>query len=146
MKDNDDIQKCISQACGMFAPMKGVLCNLKIYQPTIEFEYTTQLLSIFFYNRERGSWALTEELQRKLEVCHHRFLRRMVDVNHNLYDVNDHHISNEQVRREELGNCCVVYINHYDLEGKRGPRNALLSWLLGKPGKAGGQQEYSTRC
>ena len=109
LKDNDDIQKRISQVCGMFAPMKGVLCNLKIYQPTIEFGYTTQLLSIFFYDRECKSWALTEELQRKLEVCHHRFLRRMVDVNHNLYDVNDHHISNEQVRREELGNCCSIF-------------------------------------
>ena len=72
----------------------------------------------------------------------------MVDVNHNLYDVNDHHISNEQAREEKNLEIAVVYffINHYDLEGKRGPRNALLSWLLGKPGKAGGQQEYITRC
>ena len=56
-----------------------------------------------------GSWALTEELKRKLEVCHHRFLRKMVGIK--IYDVKDNHISNEQVW-EEL----TCYKIHQSLE------------------------------
>jgi hypothetical protein len=49
--------------------------------------------------------ALIEELRRKLEVCHHRFLRKMVGIT--IYNVKDIHISNEQVR-EELNRIPVI--------------------------------------
>ena len=59
-----------------------------------------------------------------------------------IYDVKDHHISNEQVR-EELNNC---YTFHQSLELRRakwlekialmscirGPRNVLISWIYKK--------------
>ena len=45
-----------------------------------------------------ASWALTEELRRKLEVCHQGFLRKMVGIT--ICDVKDNHISNKQVREE----------------------------------------------
>ena len=71
-----------------------------------------------------------------------------------IYEVKDHHISNGQVR-EELNNC---YTFHQSLElrrarwlkklalmsCKRGPRNALLSWIYNKPRKHGGQQQHIT--
>ena len=69
-----------------------------------------------------------------------------------IYDVKDHHISNEQVR-EELDDC---YTFHQSLElqrvrwleklalmsCKRGPRNALLSWIYNEPRAQGGQQQH----
>ena len=69
-----------------------------------------------------------------------------------IYDVQDNHISNEQVR-EELNNC-YTYHQSLELRGagwleklalmscKRGPRNALLSWIYNEPRKHGGQQQH----
>jgi len=106
-----------------------------------------RLLNILLWGCE--SWALTEELRRKLEVCHHRFLRKMIGIT--IYDVKDNHISNEQVR-EEL----TCYKIHQSLElrrarwleklahmnDKRGPKNALRSWIYNESRKQGGQQQH----
>ena len=52
------------------------------------------------------SWALTKEQKRKLEVCHHRSLRKMTGMT--IFDVKEKHITNKQVR-ERLGNCCSLH-------------------------------------
>mmetsp|Transcript_34274 Transcript_34274/g.38553 ORF Transcript_34274/g.38553 Transcript_34274/m.38553 type:complete len:83 (+) Transcript_34274:704-952(+) len=71
-----------------------------------------------------------------------------------IYEVKDHHISNGQVR-EELNN---YYTFHQSLKlrrakwlkklalmsSKRGPRNALLSWIYHEPRKHRGQQQHIT--
>ena len=98
------------------------------------------------------SWALTEELKRKLEVCHSRFLRKMVGIT--IYYLKDHYISNKQVG-EELNNCYTLHLSLKLrrarwleklslMSCKRGPRNALLSWIYKEPRKHGGQQQHIT--
>ena len=71
-----------------------------------------------------------------------------------IYEVQDHHISNKQVR-EELED---YYTFHQSLElqrrqwleklalwsCKRGPQNASLSWIYNEPRKQGGQQQHIT--
>ena len=68
-----------------------------------------------------------------------------------IHDVKDSHISKEQVR-EEL----TCYKIHQSLElrrarwleklahmnDKRGPKNALCSWIYNEPRKQGGQQQH----
>ena len=120
---------------------------IKIYQQDFQLDYDTTDINILLWGCK--SWALTEELQRKLEVCHHRFLRKIIGIT--IFDVKDHHTSSNQVR-EELNNC---YTFHQSLELKRarwleklslmsckqGPRNILLSWIYKKSRKQGGQQQ-----
>ena len=148
LKDDLDIQRRINQANGAFATMKRVLCNKDIPATLRIRLYNATVTNILLWGCE--SWALTEELRRKLEVCHHRFLRKMIGIT--IYDVKDNHISNEQVR-EELNNC---YTFHQSLEMRRarwleklalmgcnrGPKNALRSWIYNKPRKQGGQQQH----
>ena len=111
LKDNLDIQQRINQANGAFATMKQVLCNKDLPAKLRIRLYDATVTNILLWGCE--SWALTEELRRKLEVCHHRFLRKMIGIT--IYDVKDHHISNKQVR-EELNNC---YTFHQSLELRR---------------------------
>jgi len=87
--------------------MKRVLCNEDIPAKLRVRLYDATVINILLWGCE--SWALTAELRRKLEVCHHRFLRKMVNIT--IYDVKDNHISNEQVR-EEL----TCYKFHQSLE------------------------------
>ena len=147
LKDDLDIQRRINQANGAFATMKRVLCNEDIPAKLRVRLYDATVINILLWGCE--SWALTAELRRKLEVCHHRFLRKMVNIT--IYDVKDNHISNEQVR-EEL----TCYKIHQSLElrrarwleklarmnDNRGPRNALRSWIFNEPRKQGGQQQH----
>ena len=128
--------------------MLTVLCNEDLPAKLRIRLYDATVINILLWGCE--SWALTEELRRKLEVCHHRFLRKMIGIT--IYDVKDHHISNAQVR-EELNNC---YTFHQSLElrrarwleklalmsCKRGPRNVLLSWIYKKARRQGGQQQH----
>ena len=148
MKDDLDIQRQINQANGAFTTMKQVLCNVDLPAKLRIRLYDATVTNILLWGCE--SWALTKELRRKLEVCHHRFLRKMIGIT--IYEVKDHHISNEQVR-EELNNC---YTFHQSLElrrarwleklalmsCKRGPRNVLLSWIYKKARKQGLQQQH----
>ena len=148
LKDDLDICCRITQANGTFvATMKRVLCNKDIPVKLRVQLYNATVINILLWGCE--SWALTEELQRKLEVCHHRFLRKMVGIT--IYDVKDNHISNEQVR-EEL----TCYKIHQSLELRKarwleklahmndnqGPKNALCSWIYKEPRKQGGQQQH----
>jgi len=91
--------------------MKSVLCNKNIPAKLRIRLYDATVINILLWGYE--SWALTEELRQKQEVCHSRFLRKMVRIT--IYEVKDHHISNEQVR-EELKNC---YTFHQSLKLRR---------------------------
>ena len=73
LKDDDDIKRRISQACGAFAQAKKVLCNRKLQAITIIWFYEATVVNLLLWRCE--SWALTKEQKRKLEVCHHRSLR-----------------------------------------------------------------------
>ena len=97
------------------------------------------------------SWALTAELERKLKVCHNRFLRKMVGIT--IYDVKDHHISMDLVR-EELGNCYEIkqsmelrrarWLEKLStMSYKRGPRQNLCSWV--SPTVQGEQDDNSSK-
>ena len=100
LKDDKDIKRRISQACGAFAQAKKVLCNHKLQaKPRIGFYKATAVNLLLL---ESESWALTKEQKRKLEVCHHRSLRKMAGIT--IFDVKEKHITNKQVR-ERLGNC-----------------------------------------
>ena len=111
LKDDLDIQGRINQANGAFAMMKCVLCNKNIPAKLRVQLYDATVTNIVRWGCE--SWALIEEIRRKLEVCHNRFLRKMVGIT--IYYVKDIHISNEQVR-EELNNC---YTFHQSLKLQR---------------------------
>ena len=103
LKDDLFIPRRINQANGAFTTMKRVLCNTDIPTKLIVLLNDATVIDVLLWGCE--SWALTEELQRKLEVCHNKFLRKMVSIT--IYDIKDNHISNKQVR-EEL-TCCKFY-------------------------------------
>ena len=89
--------------------MKGALCSKDIPAILRVQLYNATVTNVLLWEYE--SWAHTEELRRKLEACHHRFLiRKMVGIT--IYDEKDNHISNKQVR-EDLNNC---YQFHQSLE------------------------------
>ena len=149
LKDDLNIQRQITQANGAFATMKRFLCNEIIPVKLRVWLYDAVVINILLWGCE--SWALTAELQRKLEVCHHRFLRKMIGIT--IYDVRDlHHISNRQVR-EEL-TCYTIHQSLIQItkskiawklalmSDNRGPKNALQSWIYNEPRKHGGQQQH----
>ena len=104
------MSRCINQANCAFATVKRVLYNKDIPVKLRIRLYDATVINLLLWGCE--SWALTEELRRKLEICHHIFLRKMVGIT--IYDVKDNHISNEQVR-EEL----TCYKIHQSLELQR---------------------------
>jgi hypothetical protein len=63
--------------------MKQVLCNKDLSAKLRIRVYDATVISILLCGSK--SLALTEELQRKLEVCHHLFLRKMIGIT--IYDV-----------------------------------------------------------
>ena len=147
LKNDEDIKKRISQATGAFAAMEKTLCNQQLqvcYRIRI---YEATVLNILLWGCE--SWALTVELRRNLEVCHHRFLRRMAKIN--IYDVMEHHISNDEIR-EKLGHCKTI---HQAMELKRAkwlqklatwdynrnPRKLLKAWYYKKRRPIGRPQQ-----
>ena len=152
LKNDEDIKKRISQATGAFAAMEKTLCNQQLqvcYRIRI---YEATVLNILLWGCE--SWALTTELRRNLEVCHHRFLRRMAKIN--IYDVMEHHISNDEIR-EKLGHCKTI---HQAMELKRAkwlqklatwdynrnPRKLLKAWYYKKEDQLVDHNKQSKRA
>ena len=98
MKDDLDIRRRTNQVNGAFATIKRVLCNKDIPAKLREQLYDATVINTLLWGCK--SWALTEELQRKLEVYHHRFQWKMVGIT--IYNVKDNYISNKQVRVEQI--------------------------------------------
>ena len=129
MKDDDDIKRRISQACGAFAQAEKVLCNRKLQAITRTRFYEATVVNLLLWGCE--SWALTKEQKRKLEVCHHRSLRKMAGIT--IFDVKEKHITNKQVR-EKLGNCCSLY--HFfvaNMTHNCKPLKILKCWIFKTP-------------
>ena len=78
IKDNKDIKRRINQACRAFAQAKKVLCNHRLQTKTRIWFYEATAVNLLLLRSE--CWTITKELKRKLEVCHHRSLRKMAGI------------------------------------------------------------------
>ena len=147
LKDDEDIKRRISQACGAFAQAEKVLCNRKLQAITRTRFYEATVVNLLLWGCE--SWALTKEQKRKLEVCHHRSLRKMAGIT--IFDVKEKHITNKQVR-ERLGNCRslhqLVEITRTkwlqklaNMKHNRKPKKILKCWIYKTPRPVGRRQE-----
>ena len=76
LKGDLDINQQINQANQVFASIKGVLCNKGIPLELQIKLYNATVINILLLRCK--NWALTEYLERKLEVYYHRFLRKSV--------------------------------------------------------------------
>ena len=143
LDDSVDVKKRIHKAAGAFACMKRVLKDEKIPVKLRLRAYEATVLNILIFGCE--SWALKEEDRRKLEACHHMFLRSILKVSKR--EVREYHIRNETIR-EELG----CYSLHQSMElrrarwleklakmpATRNPRKVFVSWTpkarpIGRP-------------
>ena len=133
LDDSTDIRNRISKASGAFATMKRVLQSMEIPEPTRVRAYEATVLNILLYGCE--SWALKEADRKKLEACHHRFLRGILKIS--MFDVKEQHIKNTEIR-ERLN--CNSLEQHMELRRARwleklalmsttrNPRKAFVSW------------------
>ena len=96
--------------------------------------YNATVLNILLYGCE--SWALKTEDYRRIEACHHRFLRSILNIT--MRDVQECRIRNELVR-EELDNCPTAKQHIESRRAKwleklsrmpetRNPRKILVAW------------------
>ena len=131
----------------MFAQAEKVLCNRKLQAITRTRFYEATIVNLLLWGCE--SWELTKVQKRKLEVCHHRSLRKMAGIT--IFDVKEKHIINKQVR-ERLENCRSLYqliemsrtkwlqklanMNH-----NRKPKKILKCWIFKKIRPVGRRQE-----
>ena len=76
--DKDIIKRRINQTCGAFAQAKKVLCNHRLQTKTRIWFYEATAVNLLLLRSE--CWTITKELKRKLEVCHHRSLRKMAGI------------------------------------------------------------------
>ena len=145
LNDSNDIKKRIDQAQrAYYALNRNVLRNKKIPTHLRLRLYNAIVVNLLLWGCE--SWALKEEDRRKLEVCHHRCLRRMLNIT--IYEVKDKKISNKEVRKK-LNNCHTLSqmielrrarwlekISH--MNDTRAPRKLIVAWIpnarpTGKP-------------
>jgi len=133
LNDSVDVKRRIQQATGVFHTLSKFLKDPKISHKLRMRAYDATVVNILLYGCE--SWALRMEDRRKLEVCHNRFLRSMLNIT--IYNVKDYHITNDQVR-EEL-QCYTIEqsmelrrarwlekLAHMPME--RSPRRLLVAW------------------
>jgi hypothetical protein len=145
LDNSNDIKKRIDQAQrAYYALNRNVLRNNKIPIHLRHRIYNAIVVNLLLWGCE--SWALKEEDCRKLEVCHHRCLRRMLKIT--IYQVKEEKISNKEVRKK-LNNCYTISqmielrrarwlekISH--MNDKRAPRKLIVAWIpnvrpTGKP-------------
>ena len=85
LKDNLDINKRIQNACAAFATMKNLLTDIKLNTKIQIRVCNATVINILLRGCE--SWTLSAEYLGKLEICHHRFLRKMAHIT--IYDVKE---------------------------------------------------------
>ena len=78
LDDSADIKKRIQKASGAFYKMSKVLKDPNLSHKMRIRTYEATVLNILLFGCE--SWALKKEDRRKLEVCHHKFLRSMLGI------------------------------------------------------------------
>jgi hypothetical protein len=83
------------------------------------------------------SWALKENDRRKVEVFHHRCLRRMLNLT--THQANEKRTADQEVRRQQAGRSrtmhqmleiqrCRWLQKLSEMDDKRGPRKTLAAW------------------
>ena len=73
--------------------MKNLLTDMKLNTKILIKVYNATVTNILLWTYE--SWTLSAEHLRKLEVCHHRFLRKMGHIT--IYDVKELRIKNNKI-------------------------------------------------
>jgi exonuclease III len=134
LNDSNDVQLRIDQASKAFYAMnKNVFRRKEISSELRLRTYNAIIVNLLLWGCE--SWALKEEDRRRIEVFHHRSLRRMLNIT--IYQVMEQHISNKEVRERmksytmkqtmELRRArWLEKISHMGPD--RGPRKILVAW------------------
>jgi hypothetical protein len=136
LNDSEDINRRIKQATAAFASLSdNILRNKKISKKLRKRTYEAIIINLLLWGCE--SWAIKEKDRQRLEVCHHRCMRRMLNIT--IYDVQENHITNEKIR-DKMNNSLTISqmmeirrarwlekISHAD--SNRNTRKLLISWL-----------------
>jgi hypothetical protein len=97
LNDSEDINKRIKQSTAAFATLgPNVLCNKRISRKLRLHTYEAIIVNLLLWGCE--SWAIKENDRQRLETCHHRCIRRMLNIT--IYDVMEKHITNEKTRKK----------------------------------------------
>ena len=134
LEDTTDVKQRMQQATRPFGAMSKLLKDPKLSHRLRIRAYEATVLNILLFGCE--SWALKVEDRRKLEACHHRFLRSMLNIS--MMDVKELHIKNSEVR-EKLGNCYTLTQSMElrrarwleklaNMPAARNPRKGLIAW------------------
>ena len=134
LDDSLDVKARIQKATGAFAKMSKMLRERKISKTLRLRIYKATVLNILLFGCE--CWALKAEDRRKLESCHHRFLRSMLHIT--MSEVKEQHIKNEDIRNE-FNNCRSLEQSMElrrarwlqklaTMDENRNPRKILLAW------------------
>jgi len=134
MDDSEEIKKRIQKATAGFAVMKNLLQNKSIPIILRKRTYDATVLNILLFGCE--SWALKKKDRNKLEACHHKFLRAMLNLS--MMDVKELRITNEMVRNE-LNSYAIWQIMELRrakwlqklalMPKSRNPRKLFVSWI-----------------
>lgn len=134
MDDSKEVKKRIQKATAGFAMMKNLLQNKSIPITLQKRTYDATVLNILLFGCE--SWALKIKDRDKLEACHHKFLRAMLNLS--MMDVKEQRISNKMVR-EELHSYSIMQIMEMqrakwlqklaEMPASRNPRKLFVSWI-----------------
>ena len=133
LNDSADVTERIKKASGAFAVMRRMLTCKSLPERLRVKAYEATVLNILLYGCE--CWALKESDRSKLEACHHRFLRSILQIS--MLDVKENSIRNETIR-EQLG--CHSLHTHMELRRarwiekianmpeSRNPRKVFITW------------------
>jgi len=146
LNDSNDIQQRIDQASKAFYAMNKNIFRCKDINSKLRLRtYNAIVVNLLLWGCE--SWALKAEDRRRIEVFHHRCLRRMLNIT--IYDVKEQHISNREVRKRmgsykmeqtmELRRArWLEKISHMGAD--RGPRKVIVAWTTNERPKGRPQQ------
>ena len=94
MNDSKEIKTRIQKTTGAFAKMKELLQNQSIPKKLRKRTYEATVLNVLLFRCE--SWALKAQDRTKLEACHHKCLRAILNLS--MTDVKENCIRNEWIR------------------------------------------------
>jgi len=132
--DSKDVSKRIDKAMGALMSMQKLFKDKAVTIKLRKRIYEATAVNLMPWGCE--SWALLEKDRKRLEVCHHRCLRKMLGIT--TYDVKDHHMSNKSVREQMEGAYTITQSMDLrrarwlemlaNMTSDRGPRKLLVAW------------------
>ena len=136
LTDNEDINRRISSATKSFASMENVLTDTTIDTKMRLQIYDATVINILLWRCK--SWALTTDHQRRLEVSHYRFLRRIARIT--IYDVKEDKQFSNKYLRQHLENYypleTIMELRRFrwlekiaKMNNKRAPKKLINAWL-----------------